>query len=120
MIELMILKNSKFFIVIKYKSFIIRFQVIVDYPVPNDGVSDGASSISHRASCSLYEGLEKRVSHLSQGLYMKHLLKHLTTPKLTISEIFARLYSSFTQGELQKIDTIHYNTKQNIQSQRYR
>ena len=45
---------------------------------------------------------ETRVSHLSQGLYMKHLLKHLTTPNLTISEIFARLYSSFTQGTIMK------------------
>ena len=74
----------------------------MDYPVPCEGVSEDVSSIRHTASGSLYEGLEKRVSHLSQGLYMKHLLKHLTTPNLTISEIFARLYSSFTQGIITK------------------
>ena len=52
---------------------------------------------------SPYERLERRISYVSQGLYMKHLLKHLTTPNLTISEIFARLYSSFTQGDIDQM-----------------
>ena len=52
---------------------------------------------------SPYERLERRISYVSQGLYMKHLLKHLTTPNLTISEIFARLYSSFTQGNIDQM-----------------
>ena len=56
------------------------------------------SSTNHQLN-PLYEGLKQKISPLSQGLYMKHLLKHLTTPNLTISEIFARLYSSFTQGD---------------------
>ena len=81
-----------------YNVFDIGFQVIVDYSVPNERVSEDVTSIEHRASHSLYGGLEQKVSHFSQGLYMKHLLKHITTPNLTISEIFARLYSSFTQG----------------------
>ena len=54
--------------------------------------------MNNHQSSPLYDGLKQTISPLSQGLYMKHLLKHLTTPNLTISEIFARLYSSFTQG----------------------
>ena len=56
------------------------------------------SSASHLSN-PLYEGIKQKVSPLSQGLYMKHLLKHLTVPNLTISEIFEGLYSSFRQGK---------------------
>ena len=55
------------------------------------------SSANHLSN-PLYEGIRQKVSPLSQGLYMKHLLKHLTIPNLTISEIFEGLYSSFRQG----------------------
>ena len=56
------------------------------------------STASHLSN-PLYEGIKQRVSPFSQGLYMKHLLKHLTVPNLTISEIFEGLYSSFRQGK---------------------
>ena len=65
-------------------------------------VADNRNNLKVTTS-SPYERLERRISYVSQGLYMKHLLKHLTTPNLTISEIFARLYSSFTQGNIDQI-----------------
>ena len=79
--------------------------MIVDYTETTEGAlidgAQGATSFSGLPNTA-YTRRERRVSNLSQGLYMKHLLKHLTTPNLTISEIFARLYSSFTQGKLTK------------------
>ena len=69
--------------------------------MPN-GVANFATACS---SANIHT--EKGFSNLSQGLYMKHLLKHLTTPSLTIAEIFARLYSSFTKGKLPKMLLYH-------------
>ena len=63
---------------------------------------------------SPYERLERRISYVSQGLYMKHLLKHLTTSNLTISEIFARLYSSFTQGNIDQMFLLRMKSDMNI------
>ena len=34
-----------------------------------------------------------------QGLYMKNLLKHITSQDLTVGAVFEHLYSSFTQEE---------------------
>ena len=71
-----------------------------------DGIPEATDDVGNASV--MYGRLERKGSHLSQGLYMKHLLKHLTTPNLTISEIFARLYSSFTQGKLISIAKIIY------------
>ena len=79
--------------------------MIVDYTgITEGGIIDGTPEATSYPGVpnTTYRTRERRVSHLSQGLYMKHLLKHLTTRNLTISEIFARLYSSFTQGKLNK------------------
>ena len=57
--------------------------------------SNSSASYPFKPFC---QALKQKVSPLSQGLYMKHLLKHLTTPNLTVSEIFAELNSSFTRG----------------------
>ena len=78
--------------------------MIVDYA--EDGRNSNQQELSpllpsaSNQSIPIYQGLKQKVSPLSQGLYMKHLLKHLTTPNLTVSEIFAELNSSFTRGYL--------------------
>ena len=78
--------------------------MIVDYA--EDGRNSNHQELSplfpsaSNQSIPIYQGLKQKVSPLSQGLYMKHLLKHLTTPNLTVSEIFAELNSSFTRGYL--------------------